>query len=109
MIRSSQAYLFEYKWVLCENGTDPIIRHNFGLEFSSHCVTRQSEHVDFDISSDMTIRQELSGQDLNRHRSWHDPVNRSVCERVKHSIISTHESWFAKEPTFAVVLKYPKV
>ena len=102
-------YLLKYKWLFSEDGTDPIIWHDFGLEFSPDCVAGQSEHVDLDIRPHVAIREELSGQDLDGHRSRHDPVDWGVCERIKHPVVPAHEGRLPEVPAIPVVLEDAQV
>jgi len=57
-------YFSEDERFLVVDRVDAVAGDDFGAELATHRVRRKSEHVHLDVRSQLPVRQELTGNDL---------------------------------------------
>ena len=87
------------------HGVQSVGRYLLCPELFPDGVCGQAKHVDFDVGAAALLRQELAGDDLDFAFGSNHAVYRSLGERIKLFVASTHELRLQHVPAVAVVFE----
>lgn len=69
------ANLFEDKRLIIVNGIYSIVTHTFGAKFLAYRISRQTEHVHFDVRSNLFVAKKLTRKNRYRNGARNDAIN----------------------------------